>query len=48
MRRAKSRAIMTFESVAARDVYLKHPVHLAAVAKVVPQLSGVIVCDHEV
>lgn len=39
--------IMTFESVAARDVYLPHPIHQAAVQRVVPQLESVIVCDHE-
>ena len=39
--------IMTFESVAARDAYLPHPVHQAAVQLVVPQLESVIVCDHE-
>ena len=38
--------IMTFESVAARDAYLPHPVHQAAVKLVVPQLESVIVCDH--
>ncbi len=38
--------IMTFESVAARDHYLPHPVHQAAVQKVIPQLESVIVCDH--
>jgi hypothetical protein len=39
--------IMTFESVAARDNYLAHPVHQAAVKLLVPQLESVIVCDHE-
>lgn len=39
--------IMTFESAAARDAYLPHPVHQAAVKLVVPQLESVIVCDHE-
>jgi hypothetical protein len=37
---------MTFESVAARDHYLPHPVHQAAVQVVVPRLESVIVCDH--
>lgn len=39
--------IMTFESAAARDNYLPHPIHQAAVKLVVPQLDSVIVCDHE-
>ena len=39
--------IMTFESTAARDAYLPHPVHQAVVKLVVPQLESVIVCDHE-
>lgn len=39
--------IMTFESVAARDAYLPHPVHERAKAQVVPHLESVIVCDHE-
>jgi hypothetical protein len=39
--------VMTFESVAARDVYLPHPVHQAAVAVVMPKLERVIVIDHE-
>ena len=39
--------IMTFESVAARDIYLPHPVHQAAVKLVVPQLESAVVCDHE-
>jgi len=39
--------IMTFENAAARDAYLPHPVHQAAVKRVVPQLESVIVCDHE-
>ena len=38
---------MTFESAAARDNYLPHPIHQAAVKLVVPQLESVIVCDHE-
>jgi hypothetical protein len=38
--------VMTFESVAARDHYLPHPVHQAAVQVVVPRLESVIVCDH--
>lgn len=40
--------IATFESVAARDAYLPHPVHQAAVAIVLPKLERVIVVDHEV
>ncbi len=39
--------VMTFASVAARDAYLPHPAHQAAVARVVPRLEAVIVCDHE-
>lgn len=39
--------IMTFVDAAARDAYLPHPVHQAAVKLVVPQLESVIVCDHE-
>ena len=39
--------IMTFKDAAARDHYLPHPVHQAAVKLVVPQLESVIVCDHE-
>ena len=39
--------IMTFESVAARDNYLSHPAHQAAVRFAIPQLDSVIVCDHE-
>lgn len=39
--------VMTFRDAAARDAYLPHPVHQAAVQKVVPQLESVIVCDHE-
>jgi hypothetical protein len=39
--------IMTFESVAARDHYLPHPAHQAAVKVVLPQIESVIVCDHE-
>ena len=38
---------MTFESVAARDAYLPHPVHQAAVQFVVPKLERFIVMDHE-
>jgi Stress responsive A/B Barrel Domain len=37
--------IFTFESVAARDAYLPHPVHQAAVQIVVPRLARVIVLD---
>jgi hypothetical protein len=38
---------MLFESPAARDAYLPHPIHQAAVEKVVPRLERVIVCDHD-
>jgi len=37
--------IFTFESVAARDAYLPHPVHQAAVQVVMPRLARVIVVD---
>jgi hypothetical protein len=40
--------VMLFESVAARDAYLPHPIHQEAVGLVVPHLEAVIVCDHEV
>jgi len=40
--------IITFENVAARDAYLPHPVHQAAVAIVLPRLERVIVIDQEV
>jgi hypothetical protein len=40
--------IFTFENVAARDAYLPHPVHQAAVAVVLPKLARVIVIDHVV
>src|SRR5687767_11952159 len=40
--------IFTFENVAARDAYLPHPVHQAAVAFVLPKLARVIVLDHVV
>jgi hypothetical protein len=40
--------VMTFESLAARDAYLPHPVHQAAVETVIPKLARVIVIDHEV
>ena len=39
--------VMLFENAAARDAYLPHPAHQAAVAKVVPRLARVVVCDHE-
>ncbi len=39
--------VMVFESPAARDAYLPHPVHQDAVTKVVPRLESVIVCDHD-
>ncbi|MEQ1854752.1 MAG: Dabb family protein [Chthoniobacteraceae bacterium] len=39
--------VMLFENAAARDAYLPHPAHQAAVAKVVPRLERVVVCDHE-
>ena len=38
--------VMVFESVAARDTYLPHPIHQAAVVKVIPKLESVVVCDH--
>lgn len=38
--------IFTFESVAARDRYLPHPDHQAAVRIVLPKLERVIVIDH--
>ena len=37
--------IFTFESIAARDAYLPHPVHQAAVQIVIPRLARVIVLD---
>jgi hypothetical protein len=40
--------VLTFENVAARDAYLPHPVHQAAVAIVLPKLERVIVIDHEI
>lgn len=40
--------ILTFENLAARDAYLPHPVHQAAVALVLPKLDRVVVIDHEV
>jgi hypothetical protein len=40
--------VLTFENIAARDAYLPHPVHQAAVAVVLPKLERVIVIDHEV
>ncbi|MBI1840402.1 MAG: Dabb family protein [Verrucomicrobia bacterium] len=40
--------VMLFESVAARDAYLPHPIHQEAVGRVVPHVESVIVCDHEV
>ena len=39
--------VMVFESAAARDAYLPHPVHQAVVQKLMPRLEAVIVCDHE-
>ena len=39
--------VMVFESVAARDAYLPHPVHQAVVQQLLPRLESVIVCDHE-
>jgi hypothetical protein len=39
--------VMVFESAAARDAYLPHPVHQAVVQKLLPRLDSVIVCDHE-
>ncbi len=40
--------VMLFENAAARDAYLPHPAHQAAVAIVLPKLARVVVCDHEV
>lgn len=40
--------VMLFENAAARDAYLPHPAHQAAVASVLPKLARVVVCDHEV
>jgi hypothetical protein len=40
--------VMLFESAAARDAYLPHPIHQEAARRVVPRLDRVIVCDHEV
>ena len=40
--------VMLFESAAARDAYLPHPIHQEAVRQVVPRLERVVVCDHEV
>ncbi|MFC4994144.1 Dabb family protein [Rubritalea tangerina] len=39
---------MTFESIAARDAYLPHPVHMQRVELFQPRLERVIVCDFEV
>ena len=39
--------VMVFENAAARDAYLPHPVHAAAVEVIVPRLESVIVCDHD-
>jgi hypothetical protein len=41
-------AIVTFSDAAARDVYLKHPAHLAFVARLKPQLADVLVFDIEI
>ena len=38
---------MIFESAAARDAYLPHPIHAAAAAQVITQLENIIVCDHD-
>jgi hypothetical protein len=40
--------VMTFESVAARDTYLPHPIHQAAVEIVIPMLERVVIIDHAV
>ncbi|MBC7980927.1 MAG: Dabb family protein [Armatimonadetes bacterium] len=40
--------VAIFESVEARDLYLPHPVHQAAVAIIMPMLERVIVIDHEI
>jgi len=39
--------VMVFESAAARDAYLPHPVHQAVVQNLMPKLQSAIVCDHE-
>ena len=39
--------VMVFESAAARDAYLPHPLHQAVVQQLMPKLASVIVCDHE-
>ena len=39
--------VMIFESAAARDAYLPHPLHQEAARRVVPRLERVVVCDHE-
>jgi len=39
--------IMTFDNVAARDAYLRHPAHQSALTAAVPLLESVIVCDHQ-
>jgi hypothetical protein len=38
--------VMTFESEAARDAYLPHPIHQAAVQIVIPMLARVVIIDH--
>ena len=38
--------LMTFESEQARDAYLPHPIHQAAVKLVLPMLERIIVIDH--
>ena len=40
--------LFIFEDVAARDAYLPHPVHQAAVRVVMPRLARVIVVDQTV
>ena len=40
--------MFVFENVAARDAYLPHPVHQAAVRVVMPRLARVIVVDQAV
>jgi len=38
--------LMTFESEQARDNYLPHPIHQAAVEVVLPMLERIIIIDH--
>ncbi len=40
--------LVTFDSPASRDAYLKHPDHQRVVAMILPQLDGVLAFDFEV